>query len=135
MVRKRPPEYRTKSTLSTIQPVLKRLHSPDVMNLDSYSPADPSYFSFLLQAMFGPEGGEGEESFDILVCTPRWLAADVERKGVVDGRHHLVVSKFDLAQIRSFLVAYAKNCASKSWPEAATKLSRLGKWEFEDYKP
>jgi hypothetical protein len=43
-------------------------------------------------------------------------------------------SRFDLAQIRSFLVAYAKNCASKTWPEAATKLSRLAKWEFEDYR-
>ncbi len=121
--------------MSTIQPVLKRLHSPDVMNLETFFPADPNCFSFLLQAMFGPEGSEGEESFDILVCTPGWLASEVERKGLVDGRHHLVVGNFDLAQIRSFLVAYARNCASKTWPEAATKLSRLGKWEFEDYKP
>ncbi len=121
--------------MSTIKPILKRLHSPDALDLESFSPADPSSFSFLLQAMFGPEGSEGEESFDILICTPRWLASEVERKGLVDGRHHLVVSKFDLAQIRSFLLAYAKSCASQTWPEAATKLSRLGKWEFEDYRP
>lgn len=121
--------------MSTIQPVLKRLHSPDVVNLETFLPADPNCFSFLLQAMFGPEGSEGEESFDILVCTPGWLASEVARKGLVDGRHHLVVDNFDLAQIRSFLVVYARNCASKTWPEAATKLSRLGKWEFEDYRP
>jgi Immunity protein 8 len=105
------------------------------MNLEEFSPAHPNCFSFLLQAMLGPEGSEGEESIDILVCTPGWLASEVERVGLVDGRHHLVVSQFDLAQIRSFLVAYAKSYASKTWPEAATKLSRLGKWELEDYRP
>lgn len=121
--------------MTTIEPMLKRFHSPDIPDLESFSPADPTSFSFLLQAMFGPRESEGEESFDIVVCTPRWLAREVERKGMVEGRHHLVVSKFDLPQIRSFLALYAKTCAGKTWQEAAMKLSRLGKWEFEDYKP
>jgi hypothetical protein len=89
---------------------------------------------FTIAAMFVPAGSEGEESFDILVCTRR-LSAEVERKGIVDGRHHLIVSKFDLAQLSSFLAEYAKTCAGKTWQEAAIKLSRLGHWEFEDYKP
>src|SRR5687767_8650858 len=114
--------YRT----MTIKPILKRLHSPDALDLEAFSPADPTSFSLLLQAMFGPEGSEGEEAFDILVCTPRWLASEVESKGPLDGRHHLAVSKFDVEQIRSYLVTYAKNCAGKTWPEAAAKLSRLG---------
>lgn len=121
--------------MSTIKPVLKRLHSPDVFDLELFAPADPTCFSFLLQAMFGPEGSEGEESFDILVCTPRWLSAEVERNSIVDGRHHLIVSKFDLVQMRSFLSEYARSCDGKTWREVAAKLSRLGRWEFEDYKP
>jgi hypothetical protein len=121
--------------MSTTKPVLKRLHSPDVLDLESYSPTDQTCFSFLLQAMFGPEGDEGEESFDVVVCTPSWLAREVERKGIVDGRHHLIVGTFDLETIRSFLTRYANTCTGKSWQEAASKLSRLGKWEFEDYKP
>jgi hypothetical protein len=85
--------------------------------------------------MFGPDGGEGEESFDVLVCTPTWLAREVERMGLVDGRHHLIVHEFNLERIRSFLVAYASTCAGETWQEVAAKLSRLGKWEFEDYAP
>lgn len=123
------------SVVSIIRPRLKRLHSPDVFDLESFVPEDPACFGFLLQAMFGPDGGEGEESFDILVCTPTKLAPEVESKGIVDGRHHLIVHKFDLEQIRSFLVTYASTCTGKNWQEVATKLSRLGKWEFEDYKP
>jgi hypothetical protein len=121
--------------MSTVQPVLKRLHSPDIFDLESFSPADPTCFSFLLQAMFGPAGSEGEESFDIVVCTPRWLSAEVERKGIVDGRHHLIVGQFDFAQVSAFLSEYAKTCAGKTWREVAVKLARLGHWEFEDYTP
>jgi hypothetical protein len=63
------------------------------------------------------------------------LSGEVERKGIVDGRHHLIVSGFDLAQIRALLEQYATASAANTWKEAAFKLSRLGKWEFEDYDP
>lgn len=121
--------------MNVMKPVLKRLHSPDAVDLTTFTPEDPSSFGVLLQAMFGPEGSEGEESFDVLLCTPTWLARKVEREGPIDGRHHLIVDKFDLAQVRSYFTAYATSCTGKTWPEVATKLSRLGKWEFEDYTP
>jgi immunity protein 8 of polymorphic toxin system len=85
--------------------------------------------------MFGPEGGQGEEAFDILVCTPDWIAREVEHGGIVNGRHHLIVRKFDLSLITSFLLEAANNSTARTWQEAAAKLSRIGKWEFEDYKP
>jgi Immunity protein 8 len=67
----------------------------------------------------------------IVVCTPLWLAREVDRKELVDGRHHLIVGAYDFARIRAVLVSYDKGCAAKNWQEAASKLSRLGKWEFE----
>lgn len=53
---------------------LKRLHSPDIYNLEIYQPEYANSFCFLLQAMVGPEGEEGEECeecFDIEVCTSK----------------------------------------------------------------
>lgn len=44
---------------------LKRVHSPDILDLENYKPENPTKFSFLLQAMVGPEGNEGEE-LDVL---------------------------------------------------------------------
>jgi hypothetical protein len=43
---------------------LKRIHNPDIDNLSEYYPNDPENFSFLLQAIVGPLGEDGEESFD-----------------------------------------------------------------------
>ena len=46
-----------------------------------------------------------------------------------------VISRFDLAQIRALLEQYATASAANTWKQTAFKLSRLGKWEFEDYDP
>lgn len=121
--------------MTIVRAALKRLHSPDVDDLESFVPTEPDRFGILVQAMFGPEDLEGEESFDLLICTPAWLAEEVTRAGAVIGRHHLVVNGFDFQQIRAFLDGYARSVSGSSWHEVAAKLARLGRWEFEDYMP
>lgn len=117
------------------RPVLKRLHSPDAYDLHTFQPTDPKAFGILVQAMFGPENSEGEESFDIVVCTPAWLERQLKANGIIDARHHLIVGEFDLPRLQRFLTEYGNQCAAETWGEMALKLSRLGKWEFEDYRP
>jgi hypothetical protein len=121
--------------MKIVQATLRRLHSPDVDNLETYVPLVPECFGILVQAMFGPEGAEGEESFDILVCTPAWLAERVQSVGFLSGRNQLVVSSFNFSQLRDFIVEYGKSATGETWRDVAKKLARLGKWEFEDYVP
>ena len=114
---------------------LKSLHSPDV-DLESYSPADPLCFGFLLQASIGPEGQGGAESFDIQVCTPRWLIDQHDRMGSMDvifGTHMMIVFSYDLHKIRGALERYCKRCVGDDWQKIAIKLARIGAWEYEDY--
>ena len=35
---------------------------------------DPAEFSLLARMIVGPPGAPGEESFDVTLCTPEWLA-------------------------------------------------------------
>src|SRR6187402_1459149 len=111
---------------------LKRLHSPDVRDLMTFSPDDPTNFSFLLQIMAAPVGVNGEESFDVIVCTPRWLEAHVRGSRPLIGRHHLIVERYDYQELQEFISASCSECRGASWQEAAAKLGRLGHWEFED---
>jgi hypothetical protein len=115
--------------------VLRYLHSPDVPDLTAYSPADPAKFSILVQAMIGPQGGDGEESFDVQVCTPRWLEADHNGGDIISGRHMLIVLKFDYDALKRYFEHAAASVTGADWDEVAQKLSRIGKWEFEDYQP
>jgi len=113
---------------------LKRVHSPDVYDLESFEPDDAKNFGFLLQVMVGPEGGEGEESFDIEICTPSWLEENYGLDDVVIGRHHMIVQQYSYKKLIQVISDLLKECSGADWNEAANKISRFGMWEFEDYE-
>lgn len=85
--------------------VLKSLHlEPRAAMLSG----DPAEFSLLARMIVGPSGTSGEESFDVTVCTPEWLAKACSRAGgIVDPRHHVVVTfeGFDEGALRDWLSA------------------------------
>lgn len=114
--------------------VVHRFHSPDA-DLDRYVPDDAEDVGLLVQMMAGPAGKPGEESFDVVVCTPRWLDRWVRENGPLIGRHHLVVERWDFARVRLYLAEAVESEEAPTWPELAVKIGRIGKWEFEDYRP
>ena len=114
--------------------VIRSLITPDAPSLEEYEPEDGEDFCLFVQVLAGPACSEGEESFNVQVVTPKFLAARVEREGPVVGRHLLVVNSYDAAQIRSWLERAVGRCSGNDWNEVAEKLSRIGYWEFEDYR-
>lgn len=113
---------------------LLRLHSPDVSALQEYVPDDPDEFGVLVQAMVGPVDGEGEESFDFVVCTPRWFEAQPFEKGFAWPRHHLFVKRWDYATVERAISDVVGRAAGEDWSSVASKIGRYGGWEFEDYR-
>ena len=118
--------------MDQIYPQLKRLSSPDIHDFDSFQPDDEDCFAFLLDALFGPERADGEESFSMMVCTPKWLERELEERKVISGRNYLVVKQYDIDAIRSYLNHYAARCSGENWQVVAQKLSRIGSWELEE---
>lgn len=76
----------------------------------------------------------GEESFDVTVCSPEWLAERCREQGFVVGRHHLVVDEFNVGAVLDTLSKLVQNCHGETWQEVAEQVSRIGYWEFEDYR-
>lgn len=112
---------------------IKALYSLDVHDLEGYSPVVPDSFSLNLRLIVGPYREAGEESFDVQVCTPKWLMQNFGCEEVIVGRHLLIVFEYNFARIKSKIEKFVTQCAGKSWEEVALKVARLGYWEFEDY--
>ena len=114
---------------------LKRLYSPDVPNLETWSPCDGP-FGFHLDAMIGPADSKGEESFGITVCTPEWFANELMRdQNIRSGIHTLFVANYDYRALWNYIERAAQRSEGENWSEIGAKLSWLGNWEFADYTP
>jgi len=100
-------------------------------------PGEAEQFAFRVRLLLGPVDGPGEESFDLTVCSPQWLAVRAPREGLIDGRHHVIVNaeSFDPADLRQWLDQRVSSVEAPTWREVGEKLARLGYWEFEDYRP
>lgn len=114
---------------------IKAIYSVDIVEpLNEYRPKKADNFGFNLRLIISPKGEEGEESFDIMVCTPEWLKENHKEDEIIFGRHHLIVFKYDYQAIYKKLLEYVNNIDVNSWDEIGTQIGRIGHWEFEDYK-
>ncbi|MCE0556155.1 MULTISPECIES: immunity 8 family protein [Motilimonas] len=112
--------------------ILKSIHSPDV-DFDKFWPDEADDFGFLLQAMIGPEEDDSFQSFDMQICTPKWLISNYSSEGLVFGRHMIIVFDYDVDLIISKIEEYCGKCVGREWAELEEKIGRIGKSEFEDY--
>ncbi len=116
-----------------MQAALRRLHSPDLGDLEHGQPSDPACFSILVQALIGPRGGDGEESFDFLVCTPSWVATRLNEGAYLFGQHYLFLARYDYATMHRAISGICGRAEGNDWTSVAKVLARYGRWEFEDY--
>lgn len=110
-----------------MNPELKTLHSPDLEI--GVAPLDPSHATVLVQALIGPQGEIGEESFSLTVVT-RLAAAELPTPRW--GRGLLLVDTFSWPEVRVAIEKILRHCEAETWRDVATKINRYMPWEFED---
>jgi Immunity protein 8 len=106
-------------------------HSPDVDDLAAFRPQ--ASFSVLVQLLVGPVGGDGEESFELVVCSPDWLAGQIARVGRIAGAHHLIVNDWAWHEIADLCARRVAALEGPSWRTVAQSLNQFAAWEFDDY--
>ncbi|WP_216819765.1 Imm8 family immunity protein [Frondihabitans sp. 762G35] len=103
-------------------------------DLDSIAPEQLTHIAQWIRVLAGPDDGPGEESFDLLVCTPSWLAQELSRGPAIVGRHHLIIERWDAARVRAVVTDLFTGEEADDWQDLGPRLGRLGHWEFEDYR-
>lgn len=115
--------------------ILKEFYCLDInVPLTEYSPDSSDNFGFWGRLIVGEEKMGGEESFDIMVCTPQWLISNHKVSDIIIGRHYLIVFEYNYERIYSKLKSIVEGIEANSWEEIGLIIGRLGKWEFEDYQ-
>ena len=117
---------------TAVRAELRWLHSPDLSDLERGTPADPECFCLLVQAMIGEHGTDGSESFSFLVCTPQWLARELEETGVVVGRPYLFMARYDYGLLLRTIAELCDEAEGPDWETVAARLGRYSLWERED---
>ncbi|MBO0853136.1 MAG: hypothetical protein J2P18_05140 [Nocardia sp.] len=110
---------------------LRRLHSPDADLASGNLPED----SLFVQLMIGPAGAAGEESFDIVVCTPKASDDLIDPTDPESGRYLLVLDHIDVDLIEQYVRDYLRDLDRPTWQGLAAEIGKLGRWEFEGYQP
>ncbi len=111
---------------------LKRIQSPDVADLENFSPEEAANFRILVQALIGPLGSKGQESFDFVICTPKWVQNEVEKQGPLFGKAYLIVNEYDYHAIFGVIEKLCAGLSGDSWETIESKLRLYGDWEYED---
>lgn len=89
----------------------------------------------MVRLLIGPADGAGEESFDVTVCAPAWLAHRCRTEGIVSGLHHVIVDPetFDLRDLQTWLEKRVAMAEAPSWKALVRQLGQTGSWEFDGY--
>ena len=80
-----------------------------------------------------PYNGEGEESFQVSFCTPRWWAENRAEKYVMYEPQWLIVAEYNYLKLIAWLNHFVEHCSGETWREVASQLSAISLWEFENY--
>lgn len=114
---------------------LRGLDSADAPGgLEAFAPDDPDVFALAVGASIGPAGGDGADLFYFHVCSPGWIEANPPPKGFEFMHGYLVLSRWDHKIVERAVSDLCLRTEGADWREVATKLSRYGSWEFEDYQ-
>ena len=106
-------------TTSLVHPEIRQIHSATLE--PPALPEDPYDCAITFQALIGPRGGVGHETFSFMVVTPVRLA---KRPDGTWGRGMLIMPAFEWAAVAQSLATLLSQAARPTWSEVIAELGR-----------
>jgi hypothetical protein len=104
-------------------------HSPDI-DLETFTPDICDNFGFLLEVFVGFEGENGEECFDMFICTPKWIEQHYSKQTVLVGLHTIMVQEYNFERIKS-AIEEMFHTSGATWKNAIKDLRYYGLSEHD----
>ena len=115
--------------------ILKEIYSLEIdIELSKYIPEEMDFFEIVIRLMIGPKNEDGADSFDITVCSAKWISEKCQYGNQVWGKSLLIVDKYDYIEILNSIESKINTLSEESWSKLAIELSRFFEWEFESYR-
>jgi hypothetical protein len=112
---------------------VRSIRFPDMEGSEAIDPANTIQ---VMEIYAGPVDGEGEEQFQVTVCTPAALFAVLTpQQPILVGRHWLFMAEFSASHAEAFVRSMISKIEGADWSAVAEKIADLGRWEFEGYTP
>ena len=112
---------------------IKGYYRSDNEDLSSYEPEDRQVFGSTLVFSIGVKGQEGADYFEVDVASPAYLEHLTPQPFFL--RHTLVATDYNLPQAVARMTRYVEGLEAESWEQLACHLSKVARWEYEDYRP
>jgi hypothetical protein len=104
--------------MNGIRPEIKAFYSVDIeLPLEKYFPEVEDEFGFWARMIIGEKNTGGEESFDVMICSPKWLINNYAKTDLLFGKHHLIVFEYNYDRIYHKLKRFIDRIEEDIWDE------------------
>lgn len=111
---------------------LRSYSRTDNEDLSSYEPEERQVFGFTLLLEIGVQGHVGADFFEVEVASPGYL--EHLRPSPFFLRHTILATDYNVPAVVALLKKYVEAQEAESWEGLARKISRVARWEYEDYR-
>ena len=112
---------------------IKAYERTDNEDLSSYEPEDKQVFGFTLLFSIGIKGQKGADYFEVDVASPGFLEHLLPQPFFL--RHTVLATYYNIPTTVALMTQYVEALEEESWEQLASKISRVARWQFEDYQP
>jgi hypothetical protein len=107
-------------------------------DIPEFVPEDPSHFAVRLQVFVSDVPDGAPDSFDVTVCSPKWLVDNLGHfesqspgaERVVMGHELWLQERWDAAAIRRTIETLVASVSGQDWGDLANWLGRSIPWEY-----
>lgn len=93
---------------------------------------DPDIFFIRIEVEIGLAESNGADVFSFDVCSPKWIENNVS--DTLPGYGLLIMKDFDIRDVETWVRSVSEFSFDCSWNEAAMKISKYLRWEFDNYQ-